>query len=70
MYLFEQNVQFCLLSTHAFYLQRYEVNAILGRQVGPVSCYVQHVSSSVALEEICLLQAGTQEHQGGLDFAV
>lgn len=66
----QQNTISSILSSCSSEDGRYEVNAILGRQVGPVSCYVQHVSSSVALEEICLLQAGTQEHQGGLDFAV
>ncbi|XP_072267340.1 DNA repair-scaffolding protein isoform X2 [Pyxicephalus adspersus] len=49
---------------------RYEVSAVLGKQVGPVACYVQHVNSSMDLEEICLLQAGTRESQGGLDFAI
>lgn len=70
MYLFEQIVQSCLLSTHAFYVQRYNVSGVLGKQVGPVLCYIQHVNSSMGLEEICLLQAGSHEHQGGLDFAI
>ncbi|XP_040210101.1 DNA repair-scaffolding protein [Rana temporaria] len=66
----QQNTISSILSSCSSEDGRYEVSAILGRQVGPVSCYVQHVSSSVALEEICLLQAGMPERQGGLDFAV
>ncbi|XP_068093455.1 DNA repair-scaffolding protein [Hyperolius riggenbachi] len=47
---------------------RYEVGAVLGKQVGPVPCYVQSVNSNVGLEEICLLQAETSGRHRGLDF--
>ncbi|XP_069813704.1 DNA repair-scaffolding protein isoform X2 [Dendropsophus ebraccatus] len=36
--------------------RRYEVTAVLGKELGPVLCYVQSVASMVSLEEISLLQ--------------
>ncbi|KAM3927847.1 DNA repair-scaffolding protein [Leptodactylus fuscus] len=42
---------------------RYEVSAVLGKELGPVHCYVQCVSSMARLEEIRLLQAGSREDQ-------
>ncbi|XP_063779758.1 DNA repair-scaffolding protein isoform X3 [Pseudophryne corroboree] len=49
---------------------RYEVRSVLGKEVGPLHCYVQCVNTNVELEEICLLQAGTSGTQAGLDFAM
>ncbi|XP_018418464.1 PREDICTED: DNA repair-scaffolding protein [Nanorana parkeri] len=57
----QQNTISSLLSSCFNEDGRYEVSAILGKQVGPVTCYVQHVNSSVGLEEICLLQAGIHD---------
>ncbi|CAI9557290.1 unnamed protein product [Staurois parvus] len=66
----QQNTISSILSSCSSEDGRYEVSVVLGRQVGPVPCYIQHVNRSVALEEICLLQAGTPERQGRLDFPV
>ncbi|XP_075069593.1 DNA repair-scaffolding protein [Mixophyes fleayi] len=49
---------------------RYQVSSVLGKEVGPMHCYVQCVNTNVKLEEICLLQAGTSGTQGGLDSAM
>ncbi|KAM4687889.1 DNA repair-scaffolding protein isoform 2-T2 [Discoglossus pictus] len=42
---------------------RYEMNSILGKEVGPLNCYVQSISSNlnseIGLEEIVLLNAGS-----------
>ncbi|KAM5157156.1 DNA repair-scaffolding protein [Mantella aurantiaca] len=66
----QQNTISSILSSCSSEDRRYEVSGVLGKQVGPVPCYVQHVNNSVGLEEICLLQAGTRESQRGLDFAL
>ncbi|XP_069587407.1 DNA repair-scaffolding protein [Ranitomeya imitator] len=42
---------------------RYEVTAVLGKELGPVHCYVQCAASMVILEEISLLQAGSAGDQ-------
>ncbi|XP_077126578.1 DNA repair-scaffolding protein [Ranitomeya variabilis] len=42
---------------------RYEVTAVLGKELGPVHCYVQCAASTVSLEEISLLQAGSAGDQ-------
>ncbi|XP_053571001.1 DNA repair-scaffolding protein [Bombina bombina] len=38
---------------------RYEVNSVLGREVGALNCYVQSVNNTVGLEEICILNTGS-----------
>ncbi|XP_044150481.1 DNA repair-scaffolding protein isoform X1 [Bufo gargarizans] len=42
---------------------RYEVNTVLGKELGPVHCHVHCVASIVSLEEISLLQAASSGDQ-------
>ncbi|KAG9478936.1 hypothetical protein GDO78_012547 [Eleutherodactylus coqui] len=38
---------------------RYELSAVMGKELGPIHCYVQQAAGMVSLEEISLLQAAS-----------
>ncbi|XP_075682381.1 DNA repair-scaffolding protein isoform X2 [Rhinoderma darwinii] len=42
---------------------RYEVSTVLGKELGPLPCYVHCVANIVCLEEISLIQAGSSDDQ-------